>query len=427
MISTGNMSTLFEDHSQSIDLMKTIAKRYGTPVFIASETIFRRCCRDFLHDFRCGKRNIISAYSYKTNNLKAFCTIAHQEGLCAEVVSASELDMALSLGLKGKQIYYNGPYKPEKSLQAAVSHSVAIHVDSIPELDAIAAIAHSLKTTARIALRLTPSIADQGGLVWSKFGFSEKDGEFDAALARITSTPHLRLEGLHMHIGTNLTDSGIYKQASEQLARLACRAEQHIGYSLRYLDIGGGFSTRSNAVPLAVHPEEWCPLSISDLSWKIARVLDRTDPEMKWDLVVEPGRVITESTMAILSRVVSIKERDGRKLVILDTGTNILPTAYYTGHLLSFPGKILAATDTVFDFHGPLCTQYDIIATEVKAPELSTGDFVLIQSTGAYAFAFSSQFTGPRPAIVMLDHDNFSLVREAEPDTILWQYDEYNE
>ena len=199
-----------------------------------------------------------------------------------------------------------------------------------------------------------------------------------------------------MHIGTNLTDPNAYELAAERLAALACKAEQQLGHGLNYIDVGGGFSACSNAIPLGVHPDEWIPVSIAEVSTRIAAVLDRVDPEKRWSIVVEPGRVLAESAMVLLSRVVSVKKRRGCRLAIIDAGTNILPTAYYTHHPLTFPGKKMSSTDLAADFYGPLCTQYDMIATEVKAPELVARNLVLIHSTGAYAWAFSSQFVGPR-------------------------------
>lgn len=321
---TGHMKLLHEQQLLPVEILETISLRYGTPAFIAFETLFQKNCQDFLHDFRCGTRKVTSAYSYKTNNLKAFCRIAHQEGLCAEVVSSSELDMALSLGLEGTQVYYNGPYKSEASLRKAVAHSVAIHVDSIEELDSIDTIARSLNSVARVALRLTPLISDQRGLIWSKFGLSDENGEYDAALTKIARAPRLELEGLHMHIGTNLTDPIAYELAAERLAALAIKAECQLGHALKYIDVGGGFSAGSNAIPLVGHPEEWIPVSIAAVSTRIAAVLDRVDPERRWSIVVEPGRVIAESAMVLLSRVVSVKERGGAGWLLSMPG----PTSY---------------------------------------------------------------------------------------------------
>ncbi|MBU0677334.1 MAG: alanine racemase [Verrucomicrobia bacterium] len=401
-----------------------MAREYGTPVFLALDEDFRENCRTFQRYFRCGRRRVVHAYSYKTNNIKALCKAAHQEGLAAEVVSAAELNMALSLGLDGRQIYYNGPFKPLDSIEMAILRSAAIHVDSLTELENVATTADDLGKPARIGLRLTPIVGDRDGLVWGKFGLSLDEGEVDAALSRIQSSTQIHLEGLHMHIGTNLTDSDLYEKSAECMADAIDMVQQRLNRNLQYIDIGGGFSAASGATPFTAHTEEWQPISVDEVGKRVDSVLNRVDPDQRLNVVTEPGRILAEASMALLCRVVSVKMRQGRRQIVLDAGTNLLPTAYYTRHPLSFPSRDDETLGGAADFHGPICTQYDLMAAEVSAPSLSPGDLVLIHAAGAYTYTFSCQFVGPRPPVVLIQSGHtVSLVREREPDNILWQYD----
>ena len=317
----------------------------------------------------------------------------------------------------------NGPFKPIDSIGKAVENDVSLHIDSLDELKIVLT---SFKTAKkiRIAFRLTPEFGDDASPVWSKFGLSTSNGELNQALQMIKGT-NLSLEGLHMHVGTNLTTPDIYGSIAQALTNTACRIRSFLKHELRYIDIGGGFSARSGAVPSMAHPEEWTPISPKAIIKKITPSLDCFDPEKRISVVSEPGRIIAEKAMSLLTRVVSIKKRDRRLQIILDAGTNILPTAYYTRHPICFPGKERETREETADFHGPLCTQYDVIALETAVPKLVPGDLVLIHGAGAYTYSFSSQFVGPRPPVVLVseERNTFEPIREKEPEDILWKYD----
>ena len=408
----------------SADLIERIASNFGSPVFIAWKDVFDFNCRRFAEEFSIPGRKCFFTYSYKTNNLKAFCEIARQAGFGAEVVSASEFDMAIYIGVEGGNIIYNGPLKTEESIAKAVLAGAAIHPDCISELENIGKIAGSAAKKARIGLRLTPASGDAGGPIWDKFGFSAAEGELTEALLLIARTESLLLEGFHLHFGTNLTDPRIYAKIVETLSEGAAEARRICSFDSGYIDIGGGFSSHSGAIPLTSHPEEWNPLRIPEAADAVSRAMDAIDPERRFRAVCEPGRVLAESAMSLLARVVSVKKRGKRRHVLLDAGTNILPTAYYTKHPVSFPGKDHLPFDRVADFHGPLCTQFDVMASEIRSPDLRIGDPVVLHGAGAYAHAFSSQFTGPRPAVVLVSEDEtIAVARKKEPDDVLWKYD----
>jgi len=406
--------------------LKNIATQYGTPVFIFWDEIFRQNCQKFKKEFIFSGRKTSYAYSYKTNNIKTICFIAHQEGFGAEVVSASELDMALELNKTGRNIFYNGPLKTKESLKKAIEIGVAIHIDSLSELSVVSALSKSIGKIARIALRLTPEIGQAFSPIWNKFGLSKAEGEVKQALKMISSSSELSLEGLHMHIGTNITDSKLYEDVVKTIMDTVALTRTILNYDIKYIDIGGGFSTYSEAIPMTVHPEEWVPISIAEVVRVVEKIIDKFDPERKLSVVAEPGRLLVESAMSLLTRIVSIKKRSGRMHIILDGGTNILPTSYYTKHPLSFPGNDTSPKRERADFHGPLCTQFDVIASEIATPGLTPGDLVLIHSTGAYTYTFSTQFVGPRPPVVLVPEqwENILLIRNKEPNNVLWKYDQ---
>lgn len=411
---------------ETSNVVKQIASKYGTPVFILWESVFRENCRYFNKEFSLHGRASINSYSYKTNNVMALCSIAHEENFAAEVVSPSELSLALQLGVAGDRIFYNGPLKSDASLIKAISSGVAIHVDSLAELARIIDLSEAGQEKARIALRLTPETGERHGPVWSKFGFSVAEGEVESALNMIAVSNHVCVEGLHMHIGTNLTDVDLYRTIAQSTMEVANMIKQKLEKEIKYVDIGGGFSAPSGAIPMTAHPEEWSPISISAVANAVAEVLDQFDPERKLAVVTEPGRILAESSMELLTSIATIKQRGSHSQIILDGGTNIIPSAYYTMHPVSFPGKSGSSVVGKADFHGPLCTQYDVVASEVDIPELAPSDLVLIHGVGAYTYTFSAQFVGPRPPVILVsDQARTSIVRQKEPDNIIWHYDQF--
>jgi len=401
-----------------------IAVAHGTPVYIVWERIFRENCRIFTEQFQCGSRQCISAYSYKTNNLAALCAMAHDEGFGAEVVSPAELDMALRLAVPVNMIFFNGPLKTDESIKEAIRRGIAIHVDSLIELRRALDIAGALQTRAILTLRITPEFPANNGPIWNKFGLSLREGELDDAITMMGECQDGFLAGLHMHMGTNITDAAVYERGCEALADAFRKVAINSTMVPQYIDIGGGFSADSGAVPYGSHGEEWRSIAVSNVASIVTKCLNKIDPHERLRVVTEPGRILAEPAVALLARVISVKPRQPRPQVIIDGGTNILPTAYYTRHPISFPGNQSSATH-IADIHGPLCTQHDAIAIETPVPELVPGDLVSVHGVGAYASSFSCQFVGPRPPTVSWDGKTLSLVREREPLDVLWQYDKH--
>jgi len=329
----------------------------------------------------------------------------------------------LKLQVPGRDIIYNGPNKTLESIEKSIQKDVLINIDSVSELETVINIASRLDQLSRVGLRICPISRGRDDLVWDKFGLSFEEGEISSAIELITSQSYLKLEALHMHIGTNVNQTDKYLEALKHMLFLLKTYGERLTSNLKYIDIGGGFAGGFDAVPLNVHPDEWSPLDISNLSTLIDTELGLLDPFNKLSIIMEPGRIIAETAMSLLSTVVGIKKRNKNHHIILDAGTNILPSAFYTSHSISFLSNNEAAKYQSV-IHGPLCTQHDIIAYSAKTPELEIGDLVLINDTGAYTLSFASQFVGPRPPIVMIRNGDTFLARKKEPEDVLWKYDE---
>lgn len=399
-----------------------IIKTFDSPVFVIDEAAFRDSIRGFVRRFQVPRHPVEVAYSYKTNNVLAVCAIARDEGLSAEVVTEHELSLADSLGIPGEKIIYNGPQKSEASLIRAMELGAHIHIDSFEEADKIAKLAHASRP-ARVGIRLTSNI---GEMPWDKFGFDVPSGEADRVCRLICNASNVRLSGLHMHIGTNITSIDSYRQALRTLTGFATHLHSEFGIDLDYLDIGGGFSSPAGGVPTVVHPEEWLPIDLSACGRAISEELDNAGIPENVAIVTEPGRALVETVAYLLTRVLHAKVRGDRKLVVIDCGCNFLPTAYYTKHTVVAIGQETSEGNLeMVDIHGPLCTQYDLVAPAALVPPLKSGDILAVKAVGAYALAFSCQFVSPRPAVVLhlAEDGSYECVRKAETTADMWRND----
>ncbi len=193
------------------------------------------------------------AWSYKTNYLKSICSLFHKLGSIAEVVSEFEYDKARKLGVRGEDIIFNGPYKPVPALEKAVADGAKIHLDSFDEIADLEKIAHKLKREITVAIRinLDAGIYPQ----WSRFGFNLESGQAADAVERIKAGGKLKLTGLHCHIGTFILDASAYSRAVDKLIAFSNKMKETSGFKLEYLDLGGGFASKSHLKGVYQPPE----------------------------------------------------------------------------------------------------------------------------------------------------------------------------
>ena len=358
------------------------------------------------------------AYSYKTNYLPAICAVLHSEGALAEIVSGMEYNLARSLGVDGKDIVFNGPFKSTEELTRAISEQALVNIDGFDELKAVSKIAKSLKKKARIGIRVNFLF---GANSWTKFGFNIENGDSNRALMMIAADKNLIFESLHNHSGTFHVDPKVYGRAATMLINEVKKARK-LGLAPTTLDFGGGYPSENHLKPVYDVPDGK-PLMGNFLKEFAEIILNKVIKNKNlFDgrpiVMFEPGRAVVDSCMRLFSTVVSSKEvPDEGRAIIIDAGVNILPIAYWFDFEIeaSFNGKKRRSgkvqPTTVF---GPLCMQIDVIRDNIPLPPLEIGDIVSISNVGAYCVSQSMQFIRPRPAIVMLGKNGPSLIRRAE-------------
>jgi diaminopimelate decarboxylase len=389
--------------------VRELVKQFGSPLWVVSEEVLREKYKDLYRALSTRYSKVAIAYSYKTNFLSGICALFHQEGAWAEVASGFEYDIAMKLGVPGHRIVFNGPYKTKAELQMAIEQHSLINIDSYQEIDNLEELAKELDVEVKVGIRVNMQLYDTN---WDRFGFNLESGQAIDACNRISSSESLKLAGLHVHAGTFILDTNIYRALAEKLMGLYNSIKNNPGIKIEYLDVGGGFASKNTLHYQWIPGEYACPTfdeyAEALCSPLVAELSNTADMPQ---LIVEPGRALVDESMHLLATVVSRKTlADGSKGIVIDAGVNLLPTSYWYRlniHAAEGPKDTSDAGMTeVVNIYGPLCMNIDCIQIGAYLPPVEAGDILVIRNIGAYNFSQSMQFIQPRPAVVMITKDN---------------------
>lgn len=395
-----------------------LKEQFGSPLFVVSEKKLRNNMRRIKRVFNAHYPDVVFGWSYKTNYLGAVCNVLHKEGSWAEVVSEFEYQKALSLGVPGDKIIYNGPYKTRDSLVQAINDKARIHIDHLDELHMLEDISTELKRDVKVTIRLNFETGYTEP--WSRFGFNVESGEAMNAVWRIAASDHLKLTGLHSHIGTFIMEPLAYSAQTRVMCELMNTIESQTDFEIEYIDVGGGFASLNSLQGIYLPPEQVIP-SLEQYADAICSVLlDYTEQRVargrkRPQLVLETGRAIVDDTESLICSVISNKRLpDGRKALIVDAGVNLLFTSFWYNHQVT-PTRALDGRVEETVMYGPLCMNIDVIRASIMLPPLNVGETLILSPAGAYNNTQWLQFIGYRPNVVMVHNDKqVSIIRQAE-------------
>ncbi|PKP23803.1 MAG: diaminopimelate decarboxylase [Bacteroidetes bacterium HGW-Bacteroidetes-22] len=394
--------------------VKTLIEEFGSPLFVISEKVLRSQNRKARKAFTTRYPKVQFAWSYKTNYISAVCNVFHQEGSWAEVVSGFEFQKALGNGVEGSKIIFNGPDKSEEDLEMAIKHNSLIHIDHLDELYTLTELADRHKTKPRVAIRVN---MDTGVYpMWDRFGFNYENGQAWDALNKIMHSGKLELVGLHCHIGTFMLSTQAYAVAAGKLAELAIGVQRKFNHTIKYIDMGGGFTSK-NTLKGAYLPGSDTNPSFDDYAEAITTALLNADFTAEYlpTLILETGRALVDEAGYVLGTVISNKRSSkGKRITIVDIGVNLMFTSFWYDHKVTPAQEFTQyAEDTTLN--GPLCMNIDVIRESVSLPLLNKGDNIVVHSVGAYNMTQWMQFITLRPAVVMIDVDGKPhIIREKE-------------
>ncbi len=392
------------------DLEKVIAG-IGTPAYVYSAGHIRSRYQVISSTFEriAGKVPLVS-YACKANSNQAILRLLASMGAGGDIVSGGELQRCLSAGMDVGKVVFSGVSKSDEEICLAIKNGIRqINIESEYELNRISDIAADLGTKANVTFRFNPDVdADTHdktatGRAQDKFGLLRKD--IERLYEKAAGSKWINVRGLHVHIGSQITDVRHYRTSYERLADLATTLTGR-GLPLDTLDLGGGIGVAYN-IENDMEP---------DLEDYVRIVADNVMlPGI--DLVIEPGRYLVANAGVLLSRLLYVKESGGRKFAVLDAGMNdlIRPTLYGAFHSIIPVRKREECEKEQYDIVGPVCETGDTFALQRELPKLENGELLAIMSSGAYGAVMASNYnTRPMAPEILIDGEKSAIIRERQ-------------
>jgi diaminopimelate decarboxylase len=367
-----------------------LAREFGTPAYIVAEDDLRARARDFLRALAVhhGERGAV-AFASKAFPCTEVLRIFREEGLVVDVASAGELHLARKAGYEPKEIIFHGNAKSDAELAVIAELGVMDVIDNLDEIDRLARHAGASQP---VMLRVVPEVetdthhAVATGHADQKFGLTVAEAR--EAIQRLQAAGWADLQGIHMHIGSQLFDLGPYREAIEALAGLG---------PFEHYDLGGGLAAPYTAEHRTPSIDEWVA-GVADAAHELLDARAKT-------LVIEPGRALVANAGVTLYTVESVKHREST-WVAVDGGMsdNLRPMLYGSPYTADVADRLGSEADPGERCHlaGKHCESGDVIAWGVHLRDPRPGDVVVTPATGAYGHALANNYNGvPRPPVIL--------------------------
>ncbi len=412
-----------------------IAEEVGTPALIVDEEDFRARARRFRDAF-CGAFAPFAGADVYYAGKSFLCTgvarWVEEDGLGMDVCTGGELAVALRAGFPPERLALHGNNKSDAEIRRALEVGVGrLVIDSLPEIEQVAAHARELGVRAPVMLRITTGVeAHTHEFIATahedqKFGISLSAGDALESVRRVlAASDALELVGLHSHIGSQIFDVGGFEVAARRVLELVAQVRDELGHTIAHLDLGGGFGVMYNSQHTPSTPEA--------LATGIATIVEKECHELDLEvprLAFEPGRAIAGPSTQTLYAVGTVKDvRLGgphhRLYVSVDGGMsdNIRTALYDADYSCLLSGRVSDAEPAVVRVVGKHCESGDIVVKDEYLPaDVHRGDLVSVPVTGAYCYSLASNYNHvPRPAVVAVrDGRILPLVRRETEDDLL--------
>jgi diaminopimelate decarboxylase len=392
-------------HAEAVNLVD-LAQAVGTPFYCYSTATLARHYKVFADAF--ADVPALVCYSLKANSNQAVVKTLAALGAGADVVSEGELKRARAAGIPPDKIMFSGIGKTARELAAAVDERVlCVNVESEAELELLSSIAADKGREVCISVRVNP---DVDARTHAKIATGKAENKFGIPIsrardvyARAAKLPGLKVTGVDMHIGSQITELEPFDDAFALLSDFV-RALRADGHAISHVDLGGGLGIpyrEDNEPP--PHPEAY------------ASIVKRATRDLGCTLIFEPGRLIVGNAGILVTRVLYLKRGEAKTFVIVDAGMNdlIRPTLYEAHHDIRPVREPRAgARRVVADVVGPVCESGDFLALDRDMPEPQPSDLLAVMSAGAYGAVLAGTYnTRPLVAEVLVREGEWALVR----------------
>ena len=382
----------------------SLTKKYKTPFYCYSLSQLKSNFYNFKNSFR--KTKPLICFSVKSNANISLLKELKKIGSGADVVSAGELLKAKKAGINSKKIVFSGVGKTDEEIELAIKKRVLlINIESESETKLINKISKKMSRKTSVGIRLNPNVT---GKTNKKISTGSKNDKFGLGYndcitlcKKINKMKNLKLEGLSVHIGSQITSIKPFKEVLSVIDKIINTTK----ISFKFIDLGGGMGISYSSKDKKLNLNEY------------AKIVNKFLKNKKTQIIFEPGRFIVGNTSVLISKVIYIKKSNNKNFIILDAGMNDLmrPALYDAYHKIVPLKKNEGKMTGNLEFVGPICESSDKFFSQKNFFKIKEGDFVALTDVGAYGMSLSSNYnTRPIIAEVLVSGSKFKLIRKRQ-------------
>jgi diaminopimelate decarboxylase len=389
------------------------AKKHGTPLYIYDADRITEKARRLVKAFQSRYDRVKLHYALKANTNLNLISLLKNEGIGAECISMGEMIMALKVGYHPEDILFTSSSKSPDELRFAVNHGVNINLDSMGDLENLSDLLDDMKKKINVSFRVNPDVDPKThrhiatGHKFTKFGILLNGDEFYEAYRLAMEHPYMNPQGIHSHVGSQITDPKPMQKNALLLVDGVLRLKKELGLELKFIDIGGGLGIPYQEDQNEPDPEVLAEAVISTMHKACDGIMQV--PEL-W---LEPGRFFMGDAGILVARINSVKHTPHTNFINVNTGFNhqLRPILYEAYHRTVILGR--TGPEKMYDIAGNICETGDILGEDRSLPTPETGDFLAILDTGAYGFSMASEYNSfLLPAEIMITGSQVHLIRK---------------